>query len=134
MKKFYIALITFLVFTSVNSQFAFASDVPSIRRFAPNLILDDSYALGNSYCYHYTCQDGYGLIYATKYVELLTRDSFRVVESELAPTGRAKYWSLINIDRNDIPKYRFESEPAHVYVDAYDYEIEICVVRGLSYS
>ena len=134
MKKFYIALITFLIFTAVNSQSAFAVDVPSLHRLAPNLILDDSYALGNSQCYHYTCRDGYGLAYASKYVEVLTRDYFRVVENGAAPNGRAKYWSLVHTDRSDVPKYRFESEPAHVYVDAYEYEIEICVVRGLSYS
>ncbi|MBR4152257.1 MAG: hypothetical protein IKT98_04805 [Selenomonadaceae bacterium] len=65
---------------------------------------------------------------------MLTYDNFQVVESELAPTGRAKYWSLVHTGRSDVPKYRFESEPAHVYVDAYEYEIEICVVKGLSYS
>lgn len=134
MKKFYVMLITFLIFTTVNVQIASASDVPSLHRLAPNLILDDAYGTGNYYYYHYACRDGYGLSYASKYVELLTRDYFRAVESGSAPTGRAKYWSLIHTGRSDVPKYRFESEPAHVYVDAYEYEIEVLVVRGLSYS
>ena len=134
MKKFYVALITFLMFAVVNPQFALASDVPSLHGLAPNLTLDDAYSTGNYRYYHYACRDGYGLIYAAKYVQKLTYGNFQVVESELAPNGRAKYWSLVHTDRSDVPKYRFESEPAHVYVDAYEYEIEICVVRGLSYS
>lgn len=133
MKKFCMAFVVFMALV-VNQQFVFASDVPSIRSVAPNLILDDAYATGNYYYYHYDCRNGAGLSYAAKYVQMLTYGDFKVVESDVAPTGKAKYWSLIHINRLDVPKYRFESEPAHVYVDAYEYEIEILVVRGLSYS
>ena len=50
-----------------------------------------------------------------------------VVESGSAPNGRAKYWALAG--NFNVPMYRFESELAHIYVDAYENEIEILIVR-----
>ena len=99
-----------------------------IREISSNLFLDDKYSTANYHYHHFSCRDGNGLYYASKYVQLLTTyDDFEVVESGIAPTGRAKYWALAgNFNAN---MYRFESELAHMYVDAYENEVEILLAR-----
>ena len=99
-----------------------------IREVSSNLVLDDKYSTANYHYHHFSCRDGNGLYYASKYVQLLTTyDDFEVVESGIAPTGRAKYWALAG--NFNAHMYRFESELAHMYVDAYENEVEILLAR-----
>ena len=99
-----------------------------IREVSSNLVLDDKYSTANYHYHHFSCRDGNGLYYASKYVQLLTTyDDFEVAESGIAPTGRAKYWALVGNFNAHL--YRFESELAHMYVDAYENEVEILLAR-----
>ena len=102
--------------------------VRDIREVSPNLILDDKYSTANYHYHHFSCRDGNGLYYASKFVQLLTTyDDYEVVENGVAPTGRAKYWALVG--NFNARMYRFESELAHIYVDAYENEVEVLFVR-----
>ena len=99
-----------------------------IREVSSNLVLDDKYSTANYHYHHFSCGDGNGLYYASKFVQLLTTyDDFEVVESGVAPTGRAKYWALVG--NFNAHMYQFESELAHIYVDAYENEVEVLLAR-----
>lgn len=130
MKKVYMALIAFLIFTTANPQIVSAANIKvrDIREVSSNLVLDDKYSTANYHYHHFSCRDGNGLYYASKFVQLLTTyDGYEVVENGMAPNGRARYWALVG--NFNAPMYRFESELAHMYVDAYENEIEILFVR-----
>ena len=99
-----------------------------VREVSSNLVLDDKYSTANYHYHHFSCGDGNGLYYASKFIQLLTTyDDFEVVESGVAPTGRAKYWALVG--NFNAHMYQFESELAHIYVDAYENEVEVLLAR-----
>ena len=141
MKKFSMIFfwltVTFLM-TTFSIIKVEAADVPDFRQINYSQIKPSSSKFSDDFSmYYYICGDlvykQYGLPYAKKYVELLTRQyPFKIVKYDA--NDLYTMWLLVYTGNKNVKLFNLGDGNCHIYIEADEDTVQIYVAKGLSYA
>lgn len=131
MKKFLLPLILAVAILIPTAQVS-AANIPDIRQINSNIQPEYATFYANYSTYSYNCKNARQC--AAQFVQMLTRNySFKIVINSNAAEEFPE-WTLVYTGSKKLPNIHNANVSNHVIVSASSNDIEIDIVKGLSYA